>query len=90
MSDEAQVTMMLYSGLTPEEEAKLQSIENGVVSHVLKAHGNVRPFWQCVSSDNTRSIQLQVPTLQSPVIWQVSADQLAAMAASDVLAAIAQ
>ena len=90
MSDEAQVTMMLYSGLTPDEEAKLKSIESDVVAHVLSKHGNVRPFWQCVSSGAIRSIELQLPTRQPPVIWEVSADQLAAMAPSDVLAAIQQ
>ena len=88
MTNDAQVTMMFYFGLTKQEEAKLQAIENGVLSHVLVARGNVRPSWKCESSGDKRLIQLCVPDKTNPVIWQATSDQLATMSSADVLAAL--
>lgn len=89
MSDEAQMSMMLYAGFTPEEESKLQSIEAGVVSYVMGKHGNVRPMWQSSQESSGRQIQLTVPSAQPQVVvWHVSANQFSQMSAQDVLAAL--
>lgn len=88
MSNEAQMSMMFYSGFTPDEERKLQQIEHGVIAHVLNTHGNVRPIWQCTSSKGLRLIQLRVPTAEPPVVWQATEDELTVMTGDAVLAAV--
>ena len=90
MSNDAQVTIMLYSGLTTDEESKLQAIEKGVVSHVTSTIGNVRPLWQSSSPDGARVVQLCVPTNSTSVIWQATTEQLATMSSGKVLAALRQ
>jgi hypothetical protein len=37
MSDEAKVTMLLYSDLSPDEQRKLESLDNAIASTLIEA-----------------------------------------------------
>jgi len=83
MNDDAEVSMMFYDGLHPDEKAKLKGIEKGVIEHVLSMHENVRPTWE------TSSTQIQL-SIHGKQIWYISRARLATLSPKDILAEIQQ
>ena len=89
MSKEAEVNMMLYKGLQPQEENKLKRIENDVVKLVLEKGDNRRPMWTSTSITNNRFLQLVVQeTSQPEVLFELSEEQLANLSESDIVSQI--
>lgn len=89
MSKEAEVSMMLYKGLQPQEENKLKRIENDVVKLLLEKGDNRRPMWTSTSITNNRFLQLVVQeTSQPEVLFELPEEQLANLSESDIVSQI--
>ena len=89
MSKEAEVSMMLYKGLQPQEENKLKRIENDVIKLMLEKGDNRRPMWTSKSITNSRFLQLVLlETSQPEVLFELPEDQLANLSESDVVSQI--
>lgn len=89
MSKEAEVSMMLYKGLQPQEENKLKKIENDVIKLMLEKEDNRRPMWTRRSITNSRFLQLVVlETSQPEVLFELPEDQLANLSESDIVSQI--
>ena len=89
MFKEAEVSMMLYKGLQPQEENKLKRIENDIVKLMLEKGDNRRPMWMSRSITNSRFLQLVVlETSQTEVLFELPEEQLANLSESDIMSQI--
>ncbi|MBC7086842.1 MAG: hypothetical protein H5T43_10910 [Methanomethylovorans sp.] len=89
MSKEAEISMMLYKGLQPQEENKLKRIENHVIKLMLENWDNRRPMWTSTSITNSRFLQLVVMgTSQPEVLFELTEEQLANLSESDIVSLI--
>lgn len=84
MSKEAEVSMMLYKGLHPQEENKLKRIENDVINLMLDKGDKRRPMWTSRSITDGRFLQLVV----LEVLFELPEDQLANLSESDIVSQI--
>ena len=89
MSKEAEVSMMLYKELHPQEENKLKRIENDVINLMLDKGDRRRPMWTSRSITDGRFLQLVVlETSQPKVLFELPEDQLANLSESDIVSQI--
>jgi len=89
MSKEAEVSMILYKGLQPQEENKLKRIENDIIKLMLEKGDNRRPMWTRGSITNSPFLQLVVlETSQPEVLFELPEDQLANLSESDIVSQI--
>ena len=86
MTDEAEVTILLYQGLLAEEEAALKGLENDVVRVLLENAVTSRAVWMSRTDDNVRSVQLCVPvTPPHTVVLQLPSSEVATLSQSALL-----
>ncbi len=84
MSKEAEVSMMLYKGLHPQEENKLKRIENDVINLMLDKGDKRRPMWRSIT--DSRFLQLVVLEISQPkVLFELPEDQLANLSESAIV-----
>jgi hypothetical protein len=87
MSDEAEVMMLVYVDLKPEEEAKLKSVDEDVWN-TLKDNGiRERAVWDGHSAGVVRSVRLAVPAKPKPcVLLSLAEEEVAKLSAKEVVA----
>ena len=61
MSDEAEVTMMVYTGLLPDEETRLKAMEPSIQQALFENFITARPVWMSSGTLETRVVQLVIP-----------------------------
>jgi hypothetical protein len=61
MTDNAEVTMMLYSGVLPEEKDILKQMEDAVVKALLANSITERPVWRGSAEPGGRVMRLTLP-----------------------------
>lgn len=86
MSDEAELNMLMYKDLKPDEESKLKSLD-GDVSTTLVVNGiKNRAMWTSQSETEGRSIRLCiVGKSQIEILFEVTEEELASLSAVDIL-----
>jgi hypothetical protein len=83
MSDDAEITMILYSDLLPKEEAILKRMEEAVFRILLANSITLRPLWIGSTKSGERFVQLTIPAQTEPrILLRFPADQLAALSAN--------
>jgi len=64
MSDEAKVTMLLYSGLLPDEQRKLESLDNAIATTDMAPVSRTVRMLTVVGKDNVSwGFRVPVPLL---------------------------
>ena len=58
MSDDAKMTMLLYADLSPDEQAKLEPLDNAVSSVLLGAGVTDRAIWTSATESGQRVVRL--------------------------------
>jgi len=83
MSDDAEMTMILYSDLLPEEEAILKRMEEVVLQILLANSITIRPLWIGSTNSGKRVVQLTILAQPEPrILLRFPADQLADLSAN--------
>ena len=60
MSNDADITMMLYANLLPEEKSVLKAMESSLLKILLAHSITARPIWTAKTTSDGRVIQLLV------------------------------
>ena len=87
MSDDAEVTMMLYEGLLPEEEdiLKRKQMEDVVVKALLANSIKARPFWKGNAEPGGRVVRLILPVKPEPrTLLELPASELQTLSADEL------
>ncbi len=80
MSDDAEVTMILYADLLPEEENVLKRMEEDIVSVLLENSLSARPIWTGRTQTSGRIVELALAASPTPrVLLELSSSELAAI-----------
>jgi len=82
MSDEAKVTMLLYSGLLPDEQRKLESLDNAIATTLMEAGETSRAIWAAAILDGQRVVRLR---LGEKTLLEITALELAGSSGETVL-----
>ncbi|MBO8131922.1 MAG: hypothetical protein H0Z29_10505 [Candidatus Marinimicrobia bacterium] len=86
MSKEAEISMMLYTGLHKHEENKLKKIETNVVKIMLEKGDNRRPIWTNTYIMNSCLLQLVIPgTSQPKTLFELPEEQFTNLFESDIV-----
>jgi hypothetical protein len=90
MTEHAEVTTVLYSDLTEEEEAILREFEREVVGTLLKHAVNARPIWTSRTDDLDRFVQCLIANPQSTeskkprILLELPSRELTALSRGDL------
>ena len=92
MTEHAEVTTVLYSDLTEEEEAILREFEREVVGTLLKHAVNARSIWTSRTDDLDRFVQCLIANPHSEeskkprVLLELPSSELASLSRSELSA----
>jgi len=87
MSDDAEVTMMLYEGLLPEEEdiLKRKQMENTVLKALLANSITARPVWRGSAEPGGRVVRLILLAQPEPrTLQELQASELQTLSADEL------
>jgi hypothetical protein len=82
MSDEAKVTMLLYSGLLPDEQRKLESLDNAIATTLIESGETSRAIWAAATVGGQRVVSLRQG---EKTLLEITALELAGMSGETVL-----
>ena len=86
MTEEAEVSILLYSELRPWEENKLKSIENDVFQALLNSGIKKRSIWKSNSNKGYRFVQLiYTEENNTSILCELSEDELNNFSSSDII-----
>jgi hypothetical protein len=85
MSDDAEVTMMLYTDLRPNEESVLKSRESAVFQALLAKSITARPIWTSSAKSGSRTVKLVLPDQPEPRVLLVLTPEEAVTLSKDEL-----
>lgn len=86
MPDDAEVTMILYADLLPEEEAVLKPMESAVIKALLANSVTARPVWTSSAESGARVVQLNVLGQPEPrILLDLPADEVAALSTDELV-----
>lgn len=86
MSDDAEVTMLMYAGLKPGEESKLKSVDSDVAKTLIDNGINDRVMWTSHSDMEARSIRLCTFGKSQPqILFELPAEKVAYFTAREIL-----
>jgi hypothetical protein len=84
MSDDAEVSMVLYTDLLQKEKKVLKGVENGIVK-LLITHGfTSRPFWTSRTDGKKRFLKLHLSGSPQPV-FELPANELIKLSGDELL-----
>jgi hypothetical protein len=92
MTEHAEVTTVLYSDLTEEEEAILREFEREVLGTLLKNAANARAIWTSRTDDVERFVQCLIANPQSTeakkprILLELPSRELAGLSRGDLSA----
>jgi len=81
----ATVSMMLNSGLTDEEQEKVERADQDIANAMIQAGVTSRAIWTCESVSGQRFIRLRTP---NRVVFELSESEFALMSEADLVARI--
>lgn len=86
MPDDAEITMMLYSELLPEEESILKAMEQPLMNALLAHSVTVRPVWTSETTPDGRVVQLLIRGDSEPrILIELPADHISTVSADDMV-----
>lgn len=90
MSDEAEVTMLMYAGLKSDEARKLKSVDGDVAKTLIDSGINKRAVWDSLSDTECgRSILLCVSGESEPqTLLELSEDEVSNLTATEIVSRV--
>ena len=86
MSDEAKVNMLLYCGLSADEQKKLEPMEEDILRLVRNKLGQTdRPIWVSSNDEGRRVIRLCLIDSKSSALMEITSSELAASSPEKLL-----
>lgn len=91
MTDDAEVTMMLYKYLLPDEEAALKPMESAIIHTLLGKSITARPFWTSSSESGARRVQLVLPNRpEARILLNMAPEEIVSISQDDLVAGLSQ
>jgi hypothetical protein len=87
MSNDAEMTMLLYENLLPGEESVLKPMESVIIQTLLANSITDRPYWTSSSESRARIVQLILPDkTEDRILLNLTPEEVKNISQNDLLA----